>query len=106
MTKIELQILKNQIFLMHALMAIGRMLGSSDRQKIDMIVKPAIDGTMDTCGSKRRGDGVRVKSCAVAIVVMINKSATMIVRMVFAPQVEKKTATRTWRELFVFRSGN
>jgi hypothetical protein len=47
MTKIELQVLKNQISLMHALMAIGRMLGASDRQKIDKIVQPAIDGTVD-----------------------------------------------------------
>jgi hypothetical protein len=47
MTKTELQILKNQIALMYALMAIGRMLGFSEREKVDKIVQPSIDGTID-----------------------------------------------------------
>jgi hypothetical protein len=47
MTKIELQILKNQIILMLALKTIGHMLGSSDREMIDKIVEPSINGTID-----------------------------------------------------------
>jgi hypothetical protein len=46
MTKIELQSLKNQIFLMQALHALSHMWSRDKADMIKQIVQPAIDGTM------------------------------------------------------------
>lgn len=47
MTKIELQILKNQVVLMHMVHALSHMWSADKAELIGKIMKPSLDATVD-----------------------------------------------------------